>query len=115
MSFALDICVPIISAYNLCGISGHATRLKKKKRNALCVRPVGQVLYLAEPKGLIRNPDIYETVGALRHPRHHHWGAVIAPYITRAVLYQSCVARFSEKRSQMNSLPPRTTIIAPRN
>jgi hypothetical protein len=30
MSFALDIYVPIISAYNLCGISGHATRLKKK-------------------------------------------------------------------------------------
>src|SRR5215510_2795681 len=34
---------------------------------------------------------------------------------TREVLYQSCVARFSGKSSQMNYLPPRTTIIAPHN
>jgi hypothetical protein len=35
-------------------------------------------LYLAESKGLNRNPDIYEKAGAFRLPRRHHFGAVIA-------------------------------------
>jgi hypothetical protein len=58
----------------------------KKKRNALKVRSVENILYLAEPKGLIRNPDIFEKVGALRRPRHHHLGAVIALPVAHAKL-----------------------------
>ena len=38
-------------------------------------------LYLAKSNGLNGNPDIYEKAGEFRHLRHHHFGAVIAPYI----------------------------------
>jgi hypothetical protein len=39
-------------------------------------------LYLAKSNGLNGNPDIYEKAGAFRHLRHHHFGAVIALYVT---------------------------------
>ena len=99
MSFALNICVPIISAHNLGDISGHATRIKK--RNALQVRPVGQALYLAEPKGLIRYPYIYEKVESFRRQGQHHLGAVIAPPIAHAKL--NSTARVSKRPSHRSS------------
>ena len=56
---------------------------------------MGQILYLAEPKGLIRNPYIYEIVESFRRPRHHHLGAVIALPIAHAKL--SSTARVSKR------------------
>ena len=65
---------------NLWGISGHATRKKIEKSHGF--DPWNISLYLAKSNGLNGNPEIYEKAGAFRHLRHHHFGAVIAVYVT---------------------------------
>jgi len=65
---------------NLWGISGHATRKKIEKSHGF--DPWNISLYLAKSNGLNGNPEIYEKAGAFRHLRHHHFGAVIAIYVT---------------------------------